>query len=278
VADDNRSPGANMRGSMDKDSLSYVMLVAVVVCLVCSVVVSTAAVVMKPQQIVNRELDQKQNILRAAGVLPEGSDVDAQGRSIEELFSEFTVRAVDLDTGQFTDAVDVASYDPIKAAKEADLSRDLSNEEDIATIGRRENISLVYIRRTADGGLDKVVLPVRGYGLWGTLFGYLALEGDLNTVAGLGFYSQKETPGLGGEVDNPKWKSLWPGVKVFDKSGEPAIDLVKTHAPDGSDAATHEVDALAGATLTTRGVENLVRFWTGQLGFKPFLNNLKTTS
>lgn len=278
MAEDNTRDSKKSRGSFDKDSLSNVMLVAVTVCLVCSVVVSTAAVVMKPQQLLNKELDQKQNILRAAGVLPEGSDVDAQGRGIDELFAEFTVRAVDLNTGEFTDAVDVDSYDPIRAAKDADLSRDLSGEEDIATIGRREDISLVYIRRTADGDLDKVVLPVRGYGLWGTLFGYLALEGDLNTVAGLGFYSQKETPGLGGEVDNPNWKALWPGVKVFDEAGSPAIDLVKTRAPAGSDAATHEVDALAGATLTTRGVENLVRFWTGELGFKPFLNNLKTTS
>ena len=262
----------------DKDGLRNVLIVAISVCLVCSIVVSTAAVVMKPQQLINQELDQKQNILRAAGMLPEGSATDANGRGIDELFGEFTVHAVDLNTGQFTDAVDVASYDPIKAAKKTNLSRDLSNEEDVATIGRRENISLVYIRRNIDGDVDKVVIPVRGYGLWGTLFGYLALEGDLNTVAGLGFYAQKETPGLGGEVDNPSWKALWPGVKVFDSDGGPAIKLVKARAPEGSDAARHEVDALAGATLTTRGVQNLVRFWTGELGFRSFLRNLKATS
>jgi Na+-transporting NADH:ubiquinone oxidoreductase subunit C len=266
------------RGGFNKDGLGNVLMVAVSVCLVCSIVVSTAAVVMKPQQLINQELDQKQNILRAAGMLPEGAVTDAGGRGIDELFAEFTVHAVDLDTGRFTDAVDVASYDPIKAAKNEDLSRDLSNDEDVATIGRRENISLVYIRRTVDGGLDKVVVPVRGYGLWGTLFGYLALEGDLSTVAGLGFYSQKETPGLGGEVDNPSWKALWPGVELFDSRGGPAIKLVKTRAPAGSDAARHEVDALAGATLTTRGVENLVKFWTGELGFRSFFDNLKATS
>jgi len=262
----------------DKDGLGNVLLVAIMVCLVCSVIVSTAAVMMKPQQLINQELDRKQNILRAAGALPDGADTDAGGRGIDELFAEFTVRAVDLDTGQFTDAVDIAGYDPIKAAKVADLSRDLANDEDVATIGRRENVSLVYIRRTADGDLDRVVIPVRGYGLWGTLFGYLALEGDLNTVAGLGFYAQKETPGLGGEVDNPSWKELWPGVKLFDSSGESAITLVKKRAPAGSAAAQHEVDALAGATLTTRGVQNLVRFWTGELGFGAFLNNLRATS
>ncbi|HEY5646762.1 MAG TPA: FMN-binding protein, partial [Pseudomonadales bacterium] len=95
--------------------------------------------------------------------------------------------------------------------------------------------------------------------------------------AGLGFYFHKETPGLGGEVDNPDWKSLWEGVHAFDEGGEPAVRLVKTRSPEGSAAASHEVDALSGATLTTRGVQNLVRFWTGDMGFGPFLDNLRTT-
>ncbi|MEZ5560358.1 MAG: Na(+)-translocating NADH-quinone reductase subunit C [Pseudomonadales bacterium] len=262
----------------NKDSLSNILIVAVAVCLVCSIVVSTAAVVFKPQQKLNQELDQKQNILRAAGMLPEDSNVDAQGRGVDELFAQFKVRAVNLDTGEFTDSVDPASYDPIKAARDPQESKELSDSEDIATIGRRENVSLVYLHENPAGGIDRVVLPVRGYGLWGTLYGYLAIEGDLKTVAGLGFYSQRETPGLGGEVDNPNWKALWPGVKLFDGSGDPAVRLVKSRSPEGSEAAAHEVDALSGATLTTRGVENLVRFWTGELGFGPFLENLKATS
>jgi Na+-transporting NADH:ubiquinone oxidoreductase subunit C len=152
----------------------------------------------------------------------------------------------------------------------------LTKDQDIATIKRRENVSLVYLKRT-DGELDKVVIPVRGYGLWGTLLGYLAFEGDLQTIAGLGFYFHKETPGLGGEVDNPRWKALWPGVNAFNAEGEPSVRLVKTRSAAGSSAAAYEVDALSGATLTTKGVENLVRFWTGEYGFGPVLANLKTT-
>jgi Na+-transporting NADH:ubiquinone oxidoreductase subunit C len=262
----------------DKEGLRNVLFVAIAVCLVCSVVVSAAAVMLKPQQRLNQELDQKQNILRAAGMLPQGSNVDAEGRGVDELFAEFEVRAVDLRNGAFTDEVDPASYDPIQAAKDPSRSINLSDDQDIATIGRRENISEVYIRRDADGQIDKVVIPVRGYGLWGTLFGYLALEGDLQTVAGLGFYAQKETPGLGGEVDNPMWKAQWPGVSIYDQSGEPAVRLVKSRSAEGSPQAVHEVDALSGATLTTKGVENLVRFWTGELGFGPFLENLKGTA
>ena len=262
----------------DKEGLRNVLLVAVSVCLVCSVIVSSAAVILKPRQLINQELDEKQNILRAAGMLPQGSNQDMQGRGIDELFDQFTVHAVDLETGQFAELDDIDAYDPIKAAKQASRSRELSADEDIATIGRRENVSLVYLRRDSDGVLDKVVIPVRGYGLWGTLYGYLALEGDLNTVAGLGFYSQKETPGLGGEVDNPSWKGQWPGVELFNAAGQPAVRLVKSRSPSASAAAVHEVDALAGATLTTRGVENLVRFWTGELGFGPFLASLKANS
>ncbi len=261
----------------DKEGLKNVLFVAISVCLVCSVVVASSAVLLKPMRILNQELDRKQNILRAAGLLPERAKVDELGRGIDELFSEFEVRAVDLNTGEFIDGVDVTSYDPIKASKRIEDSLDLTSDQDIAVIGRRENVSLVYLK-IRDGVLDKVVIPVRGYGLWGTLLGYLALEGDMETIAGLGFYFHKETPGLGGEVDNPKWKRLWRDVKAFDEAGLPAVRLVKTRSASGSEAARHEVDALSGATLTSRGVQNLVRFWTGELGFGSVLKNLKTAS
>jgi Na+-transporting NADH:ubiquinone oxidoreductase subunit C len=150
----------------------------------------------------------------------------------------------------------------------------LSSDEDIATLRRRENVSLVFIK-TNNAGVEKLVIPVRGYGLWGTLYGYLALDGDLNTISGLGFYSHKETPGLGGEVDNVKWKQRWQGVRLYDDFGAPSVRLVKQRSANASAAASYEVDALSGATFTTRGVENLVNFWTGELGFGPYIEKLK---
>ena len=259
---------------LNKDGLGNTFFVAVLLCLVCSVVVSGLAVVLKPMQTLNKELDQKKNILRAAGLLAARSDVGPGGRTVEEMFADFTVRAVDLDTGDYTDTVNVDVYDPIRAASDSSVSMVLSSEEDIATLGRRENISLVFIK-TIEGGIDKVVIPVRGFGLWGTLYGYLALENDLSTIAGLGFYQHKETPGLGGEVDNPKWKQGWQGVQLYDDVGQPAVDLVKLRSPANSNAARYEVDALSGATFTTRGVKNLVNFWAGDLGFRPYLDKLK---
>jgi len=263
------------KSKTDKESLKNVLFVAISVCLVCSIVVSTAAVMLQPQQRLNQIYDERQNILRAAGMLAEGRNVDAQGRTVDELFEQFEVRAVDLDTGTFTDAVDPYNFEPIRAARDPALSTNLTAQQDIATLGRREDISVVYIRRTEEGGIDRIVLPVRGYGLWGTLFGYLALEGDLQTIAGLGFYSHRETPGLGGEVDNPVWKAQWPGVTLYDQDRAPAIRLPKVRSPEGHELARHEVDALSGATLTTRGIEYMLRFWTGDLGFGPFLENLQ---
>ena len=131
----------------NKDSLSNTFTVALGVCLVCSIIVSGLAVALKPIQTANKELDQKQNILRAAGMLPQKGSVDAQGRGVDELFAEFTVRVVDLDTGEYIDDIDPASFDPIKAAKDPALSIALPGKIDIATLRRRENVSLVYLRQ-----------------------------------------------------------------------------------------------------------------------------------
>ena len=247
------------------DTVGKTIKVALALCIVCSLVVSTAAVMLKPAQLANKELDRQRNILAAAGLLQE--DV-----SVEEQFKQITTKVVDLRTGKFTDEVDAANYDQLAAAKDPDQSVSL-DAGDIAKVGRRENLVVIYLVET-NGEVDKVILPIRGAGLWSTLYGFLALEGDANTVAGLGFYQHGETPGLGGEVDNPRWKSLWKGKQAY-KDGEAALGLIKgTVNPDNTDAA-YQVDGLAGATLTANGVTNLVKFWLGENGFQSFLNNLR---
>lgn len=249
------------------DGISKTLLVAFALCIVCSVVVSTAAVMLKPAQEANKTLDRKRNILAAAGMLEEGV-------SIEEQFAQIQTRVVDLRTGRFTDDVEPGSYEPVKAAKNPSRSMNLSEDEDIAGIGRREDYALVYLVESASGDWEKVILPVRGYGLWSTLYGFIALESDANTVAGLGFYDHAETPGLGGEVDNPRWKSQWPGKEVY-RDGEVEIALAKGSVDPNSDNAPWRVDGLSGATLTSRGVTQLVQFWLGEQGYEPFLNKLK---
>lgn len=251
----------------NKESTSKTIIVALVLCIVCSLVVSSAAVLLKDKQNENKKLDRYTNILAAAGLLDESADVEEQYNAL------ITARVVDLDTGLYTDAVDADSFDQLRAAKDSAQSAELSGDDDLAKISRRENYALVYLVES-NGDLDKVILPVRGYGLWSTLYGFLALENDANTVAGLGFYQHGETPGLGGEIDNPKWKSLWPGKKTY-QNGEVEIQLIKGSVTPGSTNADYHIDGLAGATLTSRGVTNLVQFWLGDKGFQKFLVNLR---
>ena len=250
----------------NNDSIQKTLLVAVTLCIVCALFVSSAAVMLKPAQVANKAEDRKANILAAAGMLdPE--------KSIDEQFERVTTRIVDLNTGKFTDQFDVASFEQSSVAKDPQTLVDLGGD-DIAKIKRRENYATVYLVES-NGELDKIILPVRGAGLWSTLHGFLALENDLNTVAGLGFFEHGETPGLGGEVDNPNWKALWPGKKVYDE-GDAKIQLIKGSVDANTAEAEHKVDGLSGATLTSRGVTNLLQFWMGENGYKPFLSNLQS--
>lgn len=253
---------------MSNETVGKTLLVAFSVCLVCAIVVSTAAVALRPMQQANIEIDKQTNILAAAGLLDSSLPVSEQFASIQ-------VRAIDLDTGRYTDAIDPATYDYLKAAKDPQVSSSFAdlNTRDIAKIGRRENYAVVYLLEDDRGQLDKVILPVRGYGLWSTMQGFLALEEDLNTVAGIGFFAHAETPGLGGEIDNPVWKAQWINKEAFD-DGELALHIIKGVLADGAPNEEYTVDGLSGATLTTVGVDNLIKFWLGENGYRPFLDNL----
>ncbi|XKH00494.1 Na(+)-translocating NADH-quinone reductase subunit C [Marinobacter nauticus] len=259
-----------------KDTVSRTVMVALVLSIVFSVVVSTAAVTLRPAQIKNQNLDIKSNILSAAGMLEPGANAD----DIEETFERFDVRLVDLDTGKFVEpsavgVEDPMKYDMYKAASDPELSTNIPSSEDKAGIKRRPNVAKIYTL-SENGELTRVVLPVHGYGLWSTLYGFMSLEGDLNTIEGLGFYSHAETPGLGGEVDNPRWKQQWVGKELYaEDPTEPQIRLVKGGVSADTRNKEHKVDALSGATLTSRGVEQLVNYWMGDRGFAPFLKNLR---
>jgi Na+-transporting NADH:ubiquinone oxidoreductase subunit C len=125
------------------------------------------------------------------------------------------------------------------------------------------------------------------------MFGFIALEADAETVVGMNLYDQAETPGLGGEVVNPKWKALWKGKKVYNftgkefhennlsekgqtiEIGEVALGLVKGFVDPGKAGSEYQVDALAGATLTSRGVSNLVQYWMGKEGYGIYLAKIR---
>ncbi len=250
---------------MPNDSTQKTIAVAATLCLVCSVLVSGAAVVLKPVQDANKALDKKQNILKIAGLVQEGKTVD-------EMFAQVEAKVVDLATGEYVTDIDPATFDARAAAVDPAQNVVLTKEQDIASIKRRAKYATVYLVRDAAGAVEKIILPVNGYGLWSTLYGFVSLSSDANTITGFGFYEHAETPGLGGEVDNPKWKALWSGKKLFDENGAFALDIVKSSTPGNE----YQVDALSGATLTSNGVENLVRFWAGENGFGPYLQKVRS--
>ena len=252
---------------MANESIGKTFVVALTLCIVCSVVVSSASVVLRPSQEANKLLDLKTNILASAGLLQEGIDVETQ-------FEQISVKVVDLQTGRYSNAVDPATYDQRTASGDPALSVVFEPSQDPAKIKRRVNFATVYILE-GEQGLEKMILPIKGYGLWSTMYGFIALESDLQTVAGIGFYEHGETPGLGGEIDNPNWKSSWIGKQAF-VANQLAIQVIKGKVDRSRAGSDSKIDGLAGATLTTKGVDNLVRYWLGDQGFKPFIDNLKS--
>ena len=247
-------------------STGYIVGFAITICLVCALFVAGSAVGLRERQEANILLDRQKKVLTVAGLMEDGASLPR-----EEIVAVFETsilqKVVDLKTGKINDAIDIASFDQQKAAKDPETSSPAP--DNASKVRRLPNNALVFdvVER---GELKALILPIEGYGLWGTLYGYIALAPDARTIVGITFYQHKETPGLGGEVDNPRWKALWPGRLAFDDRGNPAIS-VKKGVAGSIEEDPYNVDGLSGATITSRGVTALVRFWLGEDGFGPYL-------
>jgi len=256
-----------------KESVFKTLTVAFTVCLVCSLVVSYTAVGLRDLQNANKLNDERMKILQSANMYDPLLSVESQFKNLE-------MKYVDFNSGTVLDSYmnfNIEEYDQISTTRDPLLSTKIPASEDIAIIKNRENVGKFYISRNENGDLDKIILPIRGYGLWGTLFGYISIENDFNTVAGLEFYSHKETPGLGAEVDNPKWKSIWPGKKIY-KDDSVELVVMKGLVPSDADNIDYKVDGLSGATLTSRGVTNMISYWFGDSGYSKLLSELSYES
>lgn len=259
---------------MSNDSLKNIIGVALGVCLVCSILVAAATVALKSRQEANQRLEKLRNILLAGDLIKKGEKKD-----VEAIFAEEIKPAlIDLKTGEqlpeekMTGNLSPEKFDVKVTAKEPATSRRIPAADDQANIKRMPVVMLVYFVKEGDG-FSKVILPVYGSGLWSTIYGFLALDMDLKTVRGFTVYEHGETPGLGGEVENPRWQATWKGKTAFDDQGQMKLRVIKGKASPGS---TTEIDGLSGATLTTRGVNNFIHFWFGTEGYGPFLAKLRT--
>lgn len=250
---------------MDKNSTMYTVIFAAAVCLICGVAVASSAVALRDKQETNKLIDRKSKVLTAAGLLPEEK---IPASAISELYEEKVIpKVVKLSTGEEASDIDPATFDIQKAMK--DPAQSAKAPSNPAQVARLPEHSLLY-EIQKDGQTETLVLPVEGKGLWSTLYGYLALSADTETIKGLIFYQHGETPGLGGEVDNPRWRSLWEGRKPFNENFEPVIEVIKG-AAGPVEEAPHKIDGLSGATITARGVTHLVQFWLGEHGYGPTL-------
>jgi Na+-transporting NADH:ubiquinone oxidoreductase subunit C len=247
-------------------STGYIVGFAVAICLVCAIFVASSAVGLKPLQDANKLLDRQKKVLTVAGLMADGESLSRE--EISTTFaSSIKQKVIDLKTGALNSEIDVATFDQKAAASDPDTS--FEAPDNASKVRRLPNNALVF-DVVENGQLKALILPIEGYGLWGTLYGYIALAPDARTIVGITFYDHKETPGLGGEVDNPRWKALWPGRLAFDDRGNPKIKVKKgTAGPANEDP--YNVDGLSGATITSRGVTSLVRFWLGDDGFGPYL-------
>ncbi|CAI0953603.1 Na(+)-translocating NADH-quinone reductase subunit C [Serratia entomophila] len=256
-----------MANESKNDGIGKTLLVVLLLCLVCSVVVAGSAVGLKPKQQEQKLLDKQRNILDVAGLL----QPKMEGDQVKSLFSQrIEPRLLDLNSGEF--AAGKAAFDLAAALRDDGKSAALAASDDPAGIKRRSNQAEIYLVRDEGGAVSKIVLPVYGTGLWSMMYAFVALDSDGNTVKGITYYDQGETPGLGGEVENAGWRQQWVGKKLFDANGQPAIRVVKGGARPGDE---HGVDGLSGATLTSNGVQHTFDFWLGEHGFGPFLKKVR---
>jgi len=247
-----------------RDSIANTLIVAISLSLVASVLVAGTAIALKPVQERNEARYRQQIILEVAGLWSAGGDTDA-------LFGGIDTRMVELATGDYTDQVTPEGYDAVEAAKDPATGIDIPAADDVANIHRRARYLPVYRVRGDGGDADQVILPIYGAGLWSTMYGFLAVGNDGNTIRGLRFYEHAETPGLGDQVDKPEWRSQWVGKQIYGADGFSRIAVIRGRVDPASDSAPYQVDGISGATLTGRGVTNLIRYWTGPDGFGPYL-------
>ena len=254
--------------AFNKDSTIGTLTIVTGLCLACSIVVSVAAVGLRPIQQENKALDKQSNILAVAGV-----DISSVAkRDLAQLYGDkIEARLVDLTTGEFVDG-DADNFDTKQAAKDPAKNIRLASADDKAGLRQISRLTPVFFAKDEQGKIDKIILPIYGRGLWSTMYAFLAVAPDGQTIKGITYYDHGETPGLGDGIERPEWRELFVGKKLFDKDNMPALRVIKGHAPAGSE---HDIDGLSGATLTGNGVQHTFDFWMGPKGFGPFLTKVR---
>lgn len=232
---------------MNVDTPLRTLAVAAAVALVCSILVASAVQLLRPLAPVEAFPARALAVLEAAGRLPASERDEA---ILSAAYRALDARIVDLDSGEFVDDGNPYTFDPWTSdspTRTTELTR-----------------APVYLAR--DGSrLERIVLPVHGPGMWSTIYGYVALEGDLDTVASLVIVRHGETPGIGDRIEEKSWQARWKGKRIYGDGAKPRIAVV----PDAR--GEHEVDLISGASVTVEAVGDFVREAFGPDGYGPFV-------
>ena len=242
-------------------------IVGLLTALICSVLVSGSVALLRPRQDRSRAEDRISNIVLAAGF--EKSDVHT-------MFEDFKPVLITMVDGSYTAADNPEAWNDNFSLmlRDSQAVTPISKSDDIASLGVLPKQMLAYILYT-DEKPSIAVFHIYGSGLWSVMQGYLAVHIDTQTVAGIKFFEHGETPGLGGEIDNPLWQAKWQGKEIYDDDGKVVFTFSRTPVQPDSSEAAYSVDGLSGATLTTDGLKNVINFWMGPQGYQPFLNKIR---
>lgn len=225
----------------------YIFLYASAMVILVALVLSGAATMLRPLQERNMRIEKMQNILSTI-------DVDAPRANAEALFEQYiTVTKVVNHLGEEVEG----------DAFEVDLQ--VENRKELS-----DRLLPVYIAEVE--GQPYYILPIRGNGLWGPIWGYLSLESDMSTIFGANFDHASETPGLGAEIADQPFESQFPGKKIYDETGDfKPVRVVKGGAPAND---PHAVDGISGGTITSNGVTNMLENGLG--AYEKYFQKMKT--
>lgn len=245
---------------------AYTFGFAGLVCVVCSVAIAGVSMSLRERQLQNQERDLHASILAALGLPEDGSE--PEGEAIDRLWAERVEQRFLTPQGQ-----------PAGPELDQDGDGDLDNADvelavDEAGRERVPEVLGVYVRKDGDQ-VGALALPVHGAGLWGPLSGYLAVDPSGTTVIGASFFGPKETPGLGAEIQEAPFQDQWNGKKLVDAGGRSApIRVVKGKSADlCAERPDNCVDGVSGATITSRGVDEMVA--RALVWYDPYLTRLR---
>jgi Na+-transporting NADH:ubiquinone oxidoreductase subunit C len=233
---------------MNRNSNTYTFLYAAIMVILVAAVLASVSMALKPRQKRNFEIEKKKNILASVNIVSDATS--AEKIYADKILNEYVVSV----SGEQVDG--------------DAFNTDLKKERAKST----EEMVLPIFEFQTDEGL-KYVLPLRGSGLWGAVWGYVALNDDMNTIYGANFDHEGETPGLGAEISTTAFEKAFVGKKLFDNTGK-LVSILVAKVGQGQDVPDeNKVDGISGGTITSKGLEKMLL--DDFTSYQEFLNKKK---